>query len=309
MKVVSFTPSKISLWGGGTDLEPYCSKYGGLVINLAINIRQKIILYTSDDIWERNTPNEFPYEADPQFYYHITKHFGLNGQHVFKIKSEFDGNIMSGLGSSGSAAVCLIGAINKLKGLNLSLEQIAQKAYELENSFGIKTGNQDHLAATYGGFNAFYIGEKFSIQSIYNPPFISSLVLFYTGHSRNSSKLQHNFDNLSKEQIDTLNQIKELAGEAELLLRSEDIEKIGKLLDKAWELKKQSNKVSTPEIDRIYKKGMDNGAWGGKLLGAGGGGYMVFSVNPKIRQKFIQNMDMEEIDFSLDNQGLDVRIL
>jgi D-glycero-alpha-D-manno-heptose-7-phosphate kinase len=308
MIIVANCPSRIGIFGGGTDLENYSNKYTGLIINLAVNLRQHVKIYTGDDIFMNM--NLFPPYADSQFYYHIGKHFGFGGMHHWKIQTDFDGMIKSGLGSSGSAAVCLIGAINKLKGLNLSREQIAKKAYELETSFGVKTGKQDHLAAVYGGLNLFEIGKKIERHAYSRElaeHLASSLVLFYVGGSRNSSILQHKFDKLTKEKIENLNRIKELVQDVALYL--DDLELVGKTLGKAWELKKLSNKVSSQKIDKIYKKGKDNGAWGGKICGSGGSGYFVFSINPKKRKQFIEDMDMEEIDWSPDFQGLEARIL
>lgn len=311
MKISARTPSRISLAGGGTDLEPYCGTYGGMVVNLAINLRQQIQLFTDDDMYTMDGNNFFPFQADPQFYFHIAKHFNLDGMHAYTIQSDFDGFIKCGLGSSGSAAVCMIGAINKLKGLNLTRGEIAQKAYELETSFGVKTGYQDHLAAVYGGLALYDLMSKkrYPLPREAAEALVDSLVMFYMGKSRNSSFIQHGFENPTSIQILTLDKIRDLAQEMYDLLLEYKIDYVGELLDRAWELKKQSNKVSTPEIDKIYKKGMDHGAWGGKILGAGGGGYFLFSVNPTKRKQFIKNMDMEEIDFGPCFNGLDARIL
>ena len=311
MIIIAQSPTRIGLFGGGTDVNPYASKYVGLIINLAINLRHHTKIYTENDIFTgSNESSSFPPYADPKFYFHIGKHFGLESMHHWKIQTDFDGVIKSGLGSSGSAAVCLIGAINKLKGLNLTKDQIAEKAYELEASFGIKTGKQDHLAAVYGGLNLFEIGRTINRHEYPKDlaeHLASSLVLFFVGGSRNSSKLQHGFDKLTKDKIENLNRIKELVQDIALYLG--DLELVGKTLDKAWELKKLSNKVSTAKIDSIYKKAKNNGAWGGKIMGAGGGGYFLCSVNPNKRKQFIEDMDMEEIDFSPDYNGLEARIL
>ncbi|MEK6883618.1 MAG: hypothetical protein AABY22_28580, partial [Nanoarchaeota archaeon] len=139
MKVISQAPTRISIIGGGTDISSYYSKSNGMVISMAINIRQKCIIYTEDDIWEI-TENIVPYGGRREFIYDIFADFEIKGMHAYKFKSEFDGFIGAGLGSSTACIVSMLGAINKIYNLKLSLYQIAERAFMIESkmTFGGK---------------------------------------------------------------------------------------------------------------------------------------------------------------------------
>ena len=314
MKIQSLAPTRASLFGGGTDVSPYCDEYGGLCVNMAINLRQKLTLYSEDDIYEH------PYVTVPslgseKFYYTILEEFKINGGHLSSIKAEFDGLIESGIGSSASAAVCLVGAINKRLNLGMSLDQIAEKAWDIEvNKLRLFGGKQDQYAAAYGGVNVMEFkkdGVKITpLAKGFIEPLLPSLTLFYTGTNRKSAKIQEGFKKLTKDQIWALDRIKRLAFNAIDPIAKGDYIKVGALLDDAWELKKLSNKgVTNNIIDEIYAKAKELGAYGGKCCGAGGGGFMLFVVNPEEREKFIKELGLEWWDFSPCWQGLETRIL
>lgn len=315
MKILSTAPTRVSLYGGGTDLGEYAEKYGGVVINLAINLRQKMILYTEDNIWEIRE-NVFPANANPHFLYKVLEEFKINGGHHIRIQSFFDGVIGAGLGSSSSAIVCLLGAINRIKNLNLTKEQIAFEAFRLENQIlGKYGGKQDQWASAFGGFNQLIIKNNVLIYTLPKDcinKILPYLVLFYTGNTRESTTIQSGFKQLTPEHKEALDKIKDIAIRSVEYIKKGDIEIMAELLKESWELKKQSNKgVSTNKIDELYQKGIENGALAGKILGAGGGGYMLFIIRNK-RQEFIEKMlkvGLEETDFSCDFNGLEVRIL
>jgi D-glycero-alpha-D-manno-heptose-7-phosphate kinase len=312
MKIKAIAPSRISLFGGGTDLEPYASTYGGLVINAAINLRQQVVMYSGDDLYEVSGTNVFPYKADPKFAYQILDEFGINDFHQTKLTCTYDALIESGLGSSASAAVALIGAINKRKGLGLSPAEIAEKAWELEvKKIGLYGGKQDQYVAALGGVNVMEFRDKVVVAPLAKG-FIDLLapyfVLLYTGFNRKSSVIQEGFKHLSKKQIEALDQIKSLALNAIDPIGKGDYLKVGEMLDWAWQLKKESNEgVSNPTIDSIYEKAIKEGAIGGKVLGAGGGGFMLFIVPPEKQKSFIKKMGLDHWDFSIDWNGLEVR--
>lgn len=317
MKVFATTPTRISLLGGGTDVAPYSSLYGGVVINLAINLRQKVILSTGDDMFEASTENLFPYGADPKFCYTILDEYKINGLHHSRIKSYFDGIIGAGLGSSGSFAVCLIGAINKINNLSLSKDVIAHEAWRLEvEKIGKYGGKQDQYVAVYGGLNEMFIGKDVLVKPIVTThldKLVDSIVLFYVGGKRESSKIQKNYLDLTSEKKEILDRMKKLALVAVDYIRTGDIETVAKLVNQSWEEKKKSNQdVTTKTLDEAYEIGMRNGAWGGKVMGAGGAGYMFFIVDPFKKKVFIDKMakyGLEDVDFSLDRNGVEVRVL
>ena len=317
MKILSRAPSRISLFGGGTDIEPYASQFGGLCINMGINLYQSYTLYTGDDIYEVSGPNIIPHLGTHEFNYKILEEFGLNDMHFAKIKSEFDGILEGGLGSSAAAAVALIGAINKFKKLNYSLQDIAEKAWDIEvNKMGLFGGKQDQFAAAFGGVNVIFFDKTTHLHGYpreYIDPLIPCLVLFYTGENRKSAKIQEGFKELKISQVEALNKIKLITQEAFEALKIGDVEHVGRLLDQSWQFKKESNEgVNSEAIDKIYQAGKRLGALGGKCCGAGGGGYFFFMVYPEKRERFIEDMKAEGFewwDFSVDFQGLDVRIL
>lgn len=311
MKILSYAPARISLFGGGTDLPEYYLNYGGAVISFAINLRQKLLFLSGSDIFS----NPFSTSPDNPFFYKILEEFKLGSMHHAAFVSTFDGVVGAGLGSSASAAVGILGAINKLKSLGLTRSQIAQGAWELENKvIGWYGGKQDQYASVHGGFNHISFGVDVEVNPIARhkgEELLSYLTLFYVGGTRKSHEIQ--MRKLSAKQIESLGRISRLTLSALLYLVGEQYEDIGHLLHESWKYKKESNsKVTSPEIDEIYDFALENGALGGKLLGAGGGGHMVFMVTPKKREHFLKKMKekkFEAIDFGIDWNGLEVREL
>lgn len=297
-------------------MEPYSAKYGGLTLNMAINIRQQITMYSGKqllDVSGGTGLNLFPIKADPKFYYTILEEFGLNDMHQTKLECTFDGRIEGGLGSSASAAVALIGAINKRQGLGLSKIQIAEKAWQLEvGKIGLFGGKQDQYAASLGGVNVMeFSGKKVKVTPLshnFMDKVLPSMVLLYSGHNRTSSKIQENLKELTDEQIVSLTRLKGYVVRAIEYIGQGRVKELGVLMDEAWQYKKYSNgEVSNEEIDGLYNKALLSGAYGGKVLGSGGGGYLFFLTPPESRASFIQEMGLEEIDFSICHNGLEVR--
>ncbi len=282
LKVKSYAPTRLSLFGGGTDLPVYYEKYGGLVVSMAINLRQRIKIIKGDG--SRSKQFIFPPYSNLGYYTPFLKEFGLNPD---SIMANFDGVLQSGLGSSGSAAVALVAGLARMVGLNLTREQIAEKAWEIESKrVGLYTGKQDQYAAAFGGFNRINF-KKDKVEVI---PFNrdvadlveKSILLFETGVRRSKGNIQEQLKELSKEQIKALDKIKSIAEKSVSLLESKDIYKVGLLFKDYWEAKKASNPlISSYEIENIYNTAMQSGSIGGKLMGSGGGGFMFFIVEPK----------------------------
>lgn len=307
MKIYSAAPTRISLFGGGTDVSPYCDLHGGCVISMAVNLRQKVLMDTTV------VGHVLPERASHEFVKIIFSE--LNTPLPSGLFCEFDGIIESGMGSSASAAVALIGAINKQQILGMTLSQIAEKAWDIEvNKIGLFGGKQDQYAAAYGGVNAIeFKKDGVSVHPLargFIEPILPSLALFYTGMNRKSAVIQEGFKELSPTQIISLQGIKKLAYEAVEPIANGDFKKVGQLLDRAWELKKRSNKdITNGQIDAIYAQAKSLGAYGGKILGAGGGGFILFIVDPEKRAEFIKNLGIEWWDFSVDWNGLETRII
>lgn len=317
MKVIASSPARISLLGSGTDVAPYRDLYGGEVLSLAINIRTSILLYSDDEIWEK-VNHSIPFEANPALLYEILDHFHLTGTKHVRIESSFGGFISAGLGSSASFTVALIAAIAKYKGLvGLRREDIADLAYEIEvNELGWAGGKQDQFAAAMGGLNHFeFAGEKTTIATLqrkYAEQLASWMVLCYIGKRKESRKIQKGLETLTDTKRQALHNIKKMVPYVTACLMAEDYSELGTIIHESWELKKTTNDVSTPDIDQLYDYARKHGATGGKILGAGQGGYMVFIVSPEKRRYFVDKMlerGVEDVDFSPDYNGVEARIL
>lgn len=305
MEIISECPTRISLFGGGTDVEPYASQYGGLCVSMAINLRQQIRLTDQRVGWS------IPDRANKRFYQAIFDYYELDRR--IGLEAKFDGIIESGLGSSAALTVALVGTINKLKDRQMSLYQTAQTAWEIEvNQIGLYGGKQDQFAASYGGANIWQFGgDRVRMQPLKRgvlEPLLPSMVLLYSGKNRTKTDIQDGLKQPSTQQISTLHEIKKLAQRSIKPIKSADFEYLGCLLKDSWQLKKQSNQnVNTPYIDALFDKADQFGAYGGKLLGSGGGGFMLFIVHPLKRQRFIADMGLQHWDFGVCYQGLNVR--
>lgn len=311
MIISSRTPARISLFGGGSDLDSYSTKYGGLVISMAINLYQELKLYTGEESWSRVT--KFPAGVSNDLAFSITKNYGLGSFHHCVMKSAFNGVVGAGLGSSGAFGVGLIAAIRKSKGIPMDRNYLAQAAW-VEESRLWTTGKQDQYAAAFGGFNVLIFGKQTEVISYpreKGDKIAEYLHLFYTGGSRKSAKLQKKYETLTAQKLMYLDQIKTIAQMALQAIRAENMELIGKLLHASWEIKREMG-ASTERIDSIYNYARNHGALGGKLLGAGEAGYMVFFVKPEERREFLTAMTEkghESIDFAICYNGVQTRIL
>lgn len=308
MIISSRTPTRISLFGGGTDLESYSSKYGGLTISMAINIYQELKFYTGEESWSRVT--KFPSGIPTDLAFSITKNYDMGSFHHCVIKSSFNGIVGAGLGSSGAFGVGLIAAIYKSRSAQVSRERIAHEAW-LQESKLWTTGKQDQYAAAFGGFNVIYYNgttEVISYDREKGDKIADWIHLFYTGGSRKSAKLQNE---LTPQKIAYLHEIKNIAQIAMKAINDENMELIGKLLHATWEIKRKLG-ISSDKIDEIYRYARENGALGGKLLGAGKSGYCIFFVNPDYKRSFLKAMGkrgLEPTDFSIDWNGVNTRII
>lgn len=316
MIVSASASSRLGIVGGGLDLPSYSNNYGGMTISLAINIKSRVTIYTEDDIFHHSY-TEVPQGVSPDFFYTIMKEFGFGSMHHISSMSRFDGIIGAGLGSSASSAVALIGALYRAKGKQIQLNEIAELAHYMEVSkMGWYGGRQDQYASAFGGLNMLHFGNKVSVLPYDRHTadgLASYLTLFYIGGTRKSRKIQKGLQKLTDEQITTFNQLKDLVVLVDFAIKRGSMETVGKLLHSAWSLKKSSNKgISDARIDDIYDFGRKEGAMSGKICGAGSAGYFMFFVSPERRANLIKKMaekGYEEIDFEVENQGLDTRIL
>ena len=319
--IITKTPFRMSFFGGGTDMPDYFKNKKGAVISTTFD---KYCYVTA-----RHLPPFFDYttelvyskierisKLDDMVHPLVRNTMKYLDMHELRINYESDLPARSGLGTSSSFAVGMLNAFYSLKGKFASKERLAKDAIYIEREMCNEAGGwQDQIAAAYGGFNRIdFNGNDFSVRPILIGPerkkeLNENLLLFFTGFTRFSSDVQKS--NQSKEDKEKiLDQMYELVDEAEQILINDKIslDEFGKLLDKTWRLKRQTgNNVSTDSIDGLYNRAMKAGALGGKLLGAGAGGFLLFYV-PKDKQEALKEelKDLLYVPFNFEDGGTKV---
>ena len=320
-------PMRIGIAGGGTDVEPYASQKGGCVLNTAIG---KYAFCTITPRQDRRMcvhssyygVYEAPLDGGPlkldgnmDLIKAVTNHFGVKDG--FNIMIESDAPAGSGLGGSSTMMVAMISAVSKWLSVEMDRKEIANLAFHLEREdIGLKGGKQDQFAAAYGGFNLMDIdSEGVRVQKIDIDDYVANelqyrSVLCYTGTSRESADIiSSQIESFGrKENEKALDESKRLAKEIGKALTDGDIEKAGALLHESWGYKKQfSEKISNEAIDRLYSLAMASGAIGGKVSGAGGGGFMYFICEydkKAIVAQELQRHGAIVTDFTFDSKGV-----
>lgn len=304
-------PTRISFAGGGTDVGYYAERYGGKVCNATISLQQHIEI--SPLKGNQPTILRIPNEANPELFKAILKRQKIT--EPLTITSHFDGIIGAGLGSSAAAAVALIAALAQYHFESPLPEEVANTAWEIEtNDLGWHGGKQDQYASAHGGFNVFDFSsestkvtplEKTALEKI--RPWIS---IWYTGGVRNSRSVQKGLSHPSQQQVENLHRLKASVDEFIDLLSTNTLEKIGMFLDKNWEIKVSSNpNLLTSRLGFLYRKAKEHGALGGKIMGAGGGGYLMIFADPDSRKKVYKALEQygcQNIPFEIAWQGVTV---
>jgi D-glycero-alpha-D-manno-heptose-7-phosphate kinase len=320
----SRAPLRLGLAGGGTDIESFYSINGGCVLNATIDMyacctikpkEDNKIKFVATDI-DENFETKITDYIEPTgnlklhkaIYNRIVKNFN-KGKPLdsFKMTTYCDSPPGSGLGSSSTLVVSIIKAYVEWLSIPYGDYDIANLAYEIErNDLKMKGGKQDQYAATFGGFNfmEFYKDDKTIINPLRVKKWIiseleQSLVLFYTGVSRDSSKIieeqNKNVESKSAKTIEMMLKIKEEAFDMKEALLKGDIKSIAESMQRGWSAKKASaSLISNQNIDQIYNKVIDAGAMAGKISGAGGGGFLMFLVPPSKRMKILRLLEQEK---------------
>ena len=321
--IITQTPFRMSFFGGGTDMESFFTKYGGAVLSTTfdkycyVNVRHlpRFFDYSTELSYSRTERvtdiNAIEHPA-------IRNAMKMLDMHEIRLTYEADLPARSGLGTSSSFAVGMLNAFYALKGKYADKKKLADEAIYLERVLCEEAGGwQDQIAASFGGFNRI----NFNTDGTYDvlPVIISperkktlndNLMMFFTGFTRFSSDVQK-ANAGSKETQETkekrLLEMLSLVDKAEHILTDKhtDLDDFGRLLDHTWKLKRQTGSaVSTNSIDDLYEKGMQAGALGGKLLGAGGGGFLVFYVQPEYQEAVKEAMkDLMYIPFKFEDGG------
>lgn len=313
----------MSFFGGGTDLETYFRKNSGAVISTTfdkycyVTVRHlpRFFNYKTHLTYSKmeyvNSYDEIQHPA-------IREAMKMLDMHELRLTYESDLPAKSGLGTSSSFAVGMLNAFYALKGKYADKKKLADEAIYLErircNEIG---GWQDQIAASYGGFNRINFGVNgYEVLPLIISPekkkeLNNNLLMFFTGFTRFSSEIQKvNTENNISGKETMLKKMRELVDEAEHILvdKEKNLDDFGRLLDTTWKLKRQTGiSVSTDSIDGLYARGIEAGALGGKLLGAGGGGFLLFYVRPE-RQTAVKAAmnDLMHIPFCFEDGGTQV---
>lgn len=318
--LIARSPLRISLGGGGTDLPSFYKKYGGFLIAATINkyvyislaetFNKKFIIKYSDFEEEKNILNI----KHPLFRETLIK---MNVKSPLNISSHADIPAGTGMGSSGCFAVTLINALSYYQGKQLSKRKIAELACYIEiDKLKEPVGKQDQFTAAYGGINEYIFHKdgfvevhKLKLKNDIIKKLQKNLVIYFTGYSRKSSKILATQNNQTISyrsiMIKNLHEVKELAYDFKKYLLKGDLNSFGNLMDVHWELKKKRSKfMSNKKINYIYDFAKSHGALGGKLIGAGGGGFLIFySNNPLNLKKNLSSIRLNNVDFKFDFEG------
>lgn len=320
--IITKTPFRMSFFGGGTDVESFFREHGGAVLSTTfdkycyVNVRHLPRFFTFSTELSYSKVERVTSIEDIQ-HPAIRNAMKMMDMHEIRLTYEADLPARSGLGTSSSFAVGMLNAFYALKGRGIDKKQLAEKAIYLERVLCREAGGwQDQIAAAYGGFNRInFNADGFEVLPIIIAPerkkqLNDNLMMFFTGFTRFSAEIQKLNSEKTADQIMRLKEMGALVDEAEAVLTSThaDLDQFGRLLDHTWKLKRQTGPaVSTDSIDVLYEKAMKAGALGGKLLGAGGGGFLVFYV-PKAHQEAVkQAMDgLMYVPFAFENDGTQI---
>lgn len=309
MIIRSTAPLRLGLAGGGTDLSPYSDEFGGSVLNVSID------LYATCTIEEQSNGQVYFEAADMNqwfssksmgsfeldgvlnlhkgVYNRIVRDFTGGNALSFKMTTYADAPPGSGLGSSSTMVVSMVKAYTEWLKLPLGEYDIAKLAYEIERlDVGLSGGKQDQYAATFGGFNfiEFYkddivIVNPLRIKNWIKDELEASMILYYTDISRFSSEIideqKSNVEKKSQATLEAMHELKDASLKMKDALLNGKIKVFAELLNQSWiNKKKTAYAISNPLIEKIYNAGIEAGAMAGKVSGAGGGGYMMFIVDP-----------------------------
>lgn len=318
--LITRTPYRISFFGGGTDYHTWYQEHGGSVISTTINYycnltcsfkapffekKHRVVWSKIEDV---NEISEIQHPAVRGVLEYLDIQRGVEVFHQGELPAR------SGLGSSSSFTVGFLNAMYALRGQMSSKQQLAAEAVHIERDIlKENVGVQDQIAAAYGGLNRVNIEtdgsfnvEPLPLHHLRSKELNDHLMLFFTGISRTASDIAKdkiaNIPDKKKE----LSEMQKMVGEAaSILAGQQDINDFGKLLHESWMLKRSISKsISNDFVDDIYKKAIAAGATGGKLLGAGGGGFMLFFVKPEYQPKVLQALnDLLWVPFNFEKLG------
>jgi len=335
MIIRSKAPLRLGLGGGGTDVSPYSDLFGGVVLNVSIDLyahcsievtnSNEIEFYASDinqDVkYKSGTFLEYDGILDlyKGVYNRIVNDFNNGTPLSFKMTTFLDAPPGSGLGSSSTLVVAMVKAYVEWLSLPMGEYDIAHLAYQIERiDVGLSGGKQDQYSATFGGFNfiEFYKDDKVIVNPLRIKNWIKdeleeSIVLYYSGKSRSSAEIIdqqiRNSEKGNVQTIEGMHQLKEAAFKMKEAILKGDINNFSLLIKNSWLAKKKTaSSISNPMIENIFEVAIQNGAISGKISGAGGGGYIMFVVDPLNKMRLVNalsNLEGNVINFHFSEGG------
>lgn len=317
--IITKTPFRMSFFGGGTDMEDYFREEKGAVLSTTfdkycyVNARHlpRFFDYSTELVYskiERVT-------ALPEIEHPLIRNaMEMLDMNEIRLNYEADLPARSGIGTSSSFAVGMLNAFYALKGKYVDKKKLADDAIYLERVLCSEAGGwQDQIAASYGGFNRINFSEDgYEVLPVIISPerrkaLNRNLMMFFTGFTRLSAEVQKQNAAIRSSRRQQLREMYSLVGEAEKVLtdKAVNLDEFGRLLDQTWKLKRQTGaNISTAPLDDLYTKGMKAGALGGKLLGAGGGGFFLFYVPHERQNAVLEAMkDLLYIPFQFEDDG------
>lgn len=320
--IISRAPFRVSFCGGGSDIAAFYEQYGGCVLSCSIRKYVYIALHPSFNkqsitlkYSKTEEVNDFD-EIEHKYFRVMLKDYGVKGVEITSMADIPSG---TGLGSSSAFTVAVLKALKAYKKKSYSTYALACEACDVEiNKAGSPIGKQDQFASAFGGLNfiEFHKNGKVTVEPLMIPDdgeerLQNNLMMFYTGltHDANSILAEQSKNIASKEdKIKSQLKLCEMARDLKSHFEEGDVDYLGKVLKESWEIKKSlSSGIANPTIDGIYDKALEAGADGGKLLGAGGGGFMLFYVRPENQQKVREALkDYLEVEFKIDYEGASI---
>ncbi|HEX2988994.1 MAG TPA: GHMP kinase [Chloroflexota bacterium] len=328
MPLIARAPMRISLAGGGTDLEDYYARYGGMVVSAAIDKyfyavvsesgsqRLQLISANYGSFHSQEAVEDLVWDGNLALPKAVVDHFGLPAGHDVFMASEIPPG--TGLGSSSAAAVCLSLALASKQGKQLSRAQLAEMASLLEiERLGMPIGKQDQYASAFGGINAITFSrdgtrvEPLTLPEDRIRELEKHLMLFFMGSSRSSSSIlrqqRESTRRGDRRVLESLHAIKKMAVQMRRALDDGDLAEVGGLLDLSWSRKKTlASTVTNGEIDESYRIAIEAGALGGKVTGAGGGGFLLLFCPPGRQSEVSAQLEargLHRIGFQFDFLG------
>lgn len=318
--LITKTPFRVSFCGGGSDMAAFYEQYGGCVLSTSINKYMYISIhpyFNDHQTMLKYSENELVddiRDIKHKIFHAVLNDMGISG---VEISSTADVPGGTGLGSSSTFTVGLLHTLYSYKGKFASKAKLAREACEVEiERLGSPIGKQDQYAAAYGGLNFIRFNKDGSVsvspimmQAETYKNLQNNLLMFYTGTTRSANSiLSEQKKNISQsDKNENLRKMCRLAEDMKTSLEHNDLSSFGSILNESWELKRTlAAGISNPEIDHAYETAMNSGALGGKLLGAGGGGFLLFYCEPDKQEQLRQSIGLKEFDFTFEQDGTSI---